>query len=188
MDVPPGMSEASHGPSHTGRRCFCMYPDMTHMCYLCVDRMDWGGLTSVKSPSSVQTCTSQGTFGWVVGYMVDERVVVSSRYENESETTKNRIWSAVKGKIPRSVPWQRLGQRGGWEGTWLVSRLRRLASLWVWPQSLTAFISFFLPSDKKVSYTLLPQSWRHLSRNHKAHHSVFANNLWASCCGKALIT
>ena len=44
----------------------------------------------MKSPSSVQTCTSQGTFGWVVGYMVDERVVVSSCYESESETKKRR--------------------------------------------------------------------------------------------------
>ena len=167
MDVPPGTSEASPGPSHTGRRCFCMYPDMTHMCYLCVDRMHWGGFTSVKSPSSVQTCTSQGTFGWVVGYMVDARVVVSSRCKNESETKKQNLVCSQR-KIPRSVPWQRLGQRGGWEGTWLVSRLWRLARLWVWPQSLTAFISFVLPSDKKALYTLLPQSWRHLSRNHQA--------------------
>ena len=50
----------------------------------------------MKSPSSVQTCTSQGTFGWVVGYMVDERVVVSSRYDNESETKKQNLVSSQR--------------------------------------------------------------------------------------------
>ena len=52
----------------------------------------------MKSPSSVQTCTSQGTFGWVVGYMVDERVVVSSRYDNESETNETEFVQHSKEK------------------------------------------------------------------------------------------
>ena len=48
-------------------------------------------LTSVKSPSSLQMCTSQGTFGCVVGYMVGEWVVVESRYGKENETKECQV-------------------------------------------------------------------------------------------------
>ena len=56
----------------------------------------------MKSPSSLQTCTSQGTFGCVVGYMVGEWVVVgSSRYANENENDVGQILALFGGgKIP----------------------------------------------------------------------------------------
>ena len=50
----------------------------------------WGGFTSVKSPSSVQTCSLHGIFGCVVGYIVDERVVVTSLCKYECEI--KAIW------------------------------------------------------------------------------------------------
>ena len=50
----------------------------------------WGGFTSVKSPSSVHTCSLHGIFGCVVGYIVDERVVVTSLCKYECEI--KAIW------------------------------------------------------------------------------------------------
>ena len=54
-------------------------------------------------------------------------------------------------------------------------RLQKLvAGFWVWPQGATAFISLcFHLTDKKV----LPQGWRHLSKNKQAHHLVFNKQL-----------
>ena len=73
-------------------------------------------------------------------------------------------------------------------------RLQKLvAGFWVWPQGATAFISLcFHLTDKKV----LPQGWRHLSKNKQAHHLVFnkqllfsdpsnrVNAMWISIHGK----
>ena len=49
----------------------------------------------MKSPSSVHTCTSQGIFGCVVGYIVDEWVVGSSRCGNEINVGQNLVFLVV---------------------------------------------------------------------------------------------